>query len=224
MNICFVISSCIFVNKSAAFFGSRAVKRSFFSAEDRIQQTYKTIESIKEKIPGSYIILVDNGDSDPKEFLEDKVDKYQYIGNRKFVQKAALKNKSFGEAVLMLYALPYARKGNFIFKISGRYYLNDKFELEKWDLKKICFLHNTEEFENLKQGEYCYGSHSTVLYGFSKQYYWKIYISYILSLPFIQTTRPIETALPFFCRKPIFYMKQLGVSGLMGGNAEVLSR
>ena len=148
MKICFIVSSCIYTDTNPNFRGNGSEKRSAFSWEERVLQTYKTIESIREKIDNAYIILVDNGDCDPKDYFDTKVDKYVYIGDKRFARKAALKNKSFGEAVLMLYALPFAKEYDFIFKLSGRYYLNDKFDLMKWDLNKICFLHNTEKFKN----------------------------------------------------------------------------
>ena len=225
MRICFIISSYIFCDDKP-FYAEVTSNRSVFSAEERIAQTYRTIETVKEKVPGAYIILADNSKSNPKQFFEDKVDKFIYLGDKKFARKAASsKSKSFGESVLMINTLPYAKKFEYVFKLSGRYFLDDRFDLNAWDFGKICFLHNTEEYEKLPQnGGYCYGSHNMVMYAFPKKYYGRMYRAFWLSIPFIQKTRPIETALPYFCRKPIHYMKTLGASGLMAGNGELWSR
>lgn len=225
MKICFIISSYIFCDDKPFGHGT-AKSRSVFSAQERIEQTYKTIETVREKVPGVYIILADNSRQNPQEYFEDKVDKFLYLGDKKFARKAASsKSKSFGEAVLMINALPYAKEFDYIFKLSGRYFLNEEFDLTKWDLKRLCFLHNTESYESLpSKTKFFYGSHNMVIYGFPGKYYRRMYRAFWLSIPFIQNTRPIETMLPFFSRKPIHYMETLGASGLMAVNGELWSR
>lgn len=224
MKICFIVSSCIFYDKQP-FERVKSRERSVISEEERINQTYHTINTIREKVPGAYIVLVDNGVKSPKMFLEKKVDKFVYVGAKKLVKKASSINKSTGEAVLMLYALRYAKGFDYYFKISGRYYLNENFDISHWNLERMCFLHNTEDYDNIPmKEEYIGGSHNTALYSFPQKCFLKIYISYLLSVPFVQTTRPIETALPYFSRRPISYMKKLGLSGIMGGNGEVFDR
>ena len=46
--------------------------------DERIEQTQRSIRSVKEKCPNATVILIDGGEQDPK--LQDMVDEYFYVG------------------------------------------------------------------------------------------------------------------------------------------------
>lgn len=213
MNVCFIITSYIYCS-SEPF--ENNINRSCYSVEERLEQTYMTIKSIRQYCPGAEIMLVDNGCKDPAAFLRDKVEKYLFIGKYNVARWAAsYTNKGLGEAVAILYALPHVKCYDFIIKLSGRYLLNEKFDLSAWDKSAINFKHNTlilgTDFTERKN--YQYGSHCTVLYGFPRKLFWKAYWRYILSLPILLTPRSVELVFPFMFRKPIYYLSEIGATG-----------
>jgi hypothetical protein len=135
--------------------------RSIFSTEDRYKQTVDTIESIRKIGSNTRIIMVECSSlSDEKEAtLKSLVDIYINIYGEAEGIKACLETnkKGFGEAVQSLRAIEYISKNNILFdrlfKISGRYFLNENFDDKKYSME--CFTFKAPSSEN---------SHSTVIY------------------------------------------------------------
>ena len=126
-----------------------------YNPVERIQQTLDTAKSAKQYIPGAVIILVDNSKTDVQnddspEFNEliDLVDYYidnsddadiQYFHNN--VQNYDI-GKNAMEAMGMMKALTYISNdedmkkeianADRIFKLSGRYQVTDKFDINKF--------------------------------------------------------------------------------------------
>ena len=164
----------------------------------------KTITSIREKIPNAKVYLFEQGISnDFANQFETLVDKYFYIGDKRLVRFATNSiYKGLGEAIGLLTASTYIPHNSIrIIKISGRYFLNSKFNLEEWQNNKFIF-----KF---------YGSSlSTRLYGISGQLIkvWKL--SLILSIPLLLLNISIERTMPIFIpKKLITKIQTLGVSG-----------
>ena len=156
--IVFAICSCI---NTSAF--------SVFSTEERYKQTLDTIKSIRENIENSYIILCENSpiSSNIKEELTLLVDKFiSLYDNEIFYSKISpisYKNgKSIGELYQMLNCIEVIIKLDYdiFFKISGRYKLTNKFDLNKFNNNKI-------NFREFNHGGLCF---STVLYSFCKSH------------------------------------------------------
>jgi len=127
-----------------------------YKPAERIQQTLETAKSAKKYIPGAVIILVDNSkvdvqndDSDEFEELIDLVDYYidnsddddiKYFHNN--VSNYDI-GKNAMEAMGMLKALNYiasdqdliaeVKESTRLFKLSGRYQVTDKFDINKFD-------------------------------------------------------------------------------------------
>jgi hypothetical protein len=112
--------------------------RSVYSPEDRFIQTKYTIETIKNKIPNSYIILVECS------YLNE--DETLYFNNncnhvinlidtncKKFIYSPS---KAAGEGTMTIKALEYIMNSNItfdnFFKISGRYFLNKDFNINHY--------------------------------------------------------------------------------------------
>jgi hypothetical protein len=119
--------------------------RSVFSKKERYEQTKKTIESVK-KIPNSKIFLVECSDlnNEEKEYFENNVDIFINLfelNNENLIYNIHSKSKSLGEGTMTIYALNYLFENNInfknFFKISGRYYLNDKFNYNIFDNEDV---------------------------------------------------------------------------------------
>jgi len=104
--------------------------RSVFDKNKRYEQTLQTLESIK-KIPNKKIYFVEC--TDIPEFEEDirrRVDYYKnvYKGNEAVIDGPY---KNVGEAISLLVVDTDEYEN--VYKISGRYYLNDEFDYSLWD-------------------------------------------------------------------------------------------
>ena len=205
-----IITSVIsFVEKKLSY----AEKRSVFSPRERLEQTKKTIASIREKIPEAKIILCEQGISaESAAELATLVDYYEYIGNNFLVRKATDSSfKGLGEAIGLLHASTLIPKDAArIFKISGRYYLNENFD------------------ENLWHGDFVIKKYSdtmsTRLYYFNKNMLGAWKRALYLSVPFLLLNRSIEKTLLWFIPKRLIQtIDTLGVSGAIGVNNETIT-
>lgn len=141
MNL-FIITSVInVVSKPLTYSKNRSV----FSENQRLIQTIDTIKSIRNKNENCRIMLVDcsNIDSNTSNQLKELVDYfydcYKDSSIRKIVESM---NKSWGECEIMKFALIKVLSINDfefdnIFKISGRYFLNDDYDVKKFINNKI---------------------------------------------------------------------------------------
>lgn len=108
--------------------------RSVFTHEERYIQTLKTIESVKNKIPGVIICLVECSDLDKDQVakITSAVDYFLNIfDDTELRSKVYSPSKSMGEGTMTIAALDYINarqiEYNSFYKISGRYWLNDSF-------------------------------------------------------------------------------------------------
>ena len=110
--------------------------RSVFSRKERFTQTKNTIISIKHKIPNCKIIIVECSDlnSEEQEYLSINCDYILNLWEKKELHNNIFgKSKSLGEGTMTILALKYINdmniKYNYLYKISGRYWLNDNFNI-----------------------------------------------------------------------------------------------
>ena len=99
-------------------------------------QTIETLKSVKEKVPDAYVIFAEVSSLTP----EDISKLYQYVdlmilfseSNTAKYHCNSSENKSVGEVYLLSTIISNIEKFPFshLIKLSGRYYLNDKFELD----------------------------------------------------------------------------------------------
>jgi len=121
--------------------------RSVFTKEERFEQTKNTIASIREKIPNNKIILIECSplsDSEREYFIEN-TDFFLNIydtNKQELIQRMFTISKSMGEGTMTVIALQYLFNNNIefdnLFKISGRYWLNDGFKYELYDNNLTC--------------------------------------------------------------------------------------
>jgi hypothetical protein len=112
------------------------------SPENRFYQTLETIESIRQKVNNSIIILIDNSSFSLSEssykLLSEKCDYFINIGQRSICREFNSQGiKGAGESYMLLVGLDIIEQQNIqcdkIFKISGRYKLSESFDILKYD-------------------------------------------------------------------------------------------
>ena len=124
--------------------------RSIYSTETRYEQTLDTIESIRKNIPDVCIFLIDNSnlDIDMYNKLNKLCDVFINPINDKKLKYYTDRNiyKSIAEGYQIMYFLDLFKqldiKFDRFFKISGRYYLNDTFNYNKYLNNDIIFSNN----------------------------------------------------------------------------------
>lgn len=118
--------------------------RSVFSHEERFEQTKKTIQSVREKIPNAIIFMVECSDlnTEHHKYLLENTDYFFNIYNTtNILDNIYSKSKSLGEGTMTILAIKYILENNIMFdnliKITGRYWLSEKFDYLLFDEDKI---------------------------------------------------------------------------------------
>ncbi len=205
-SFCFLVTSVIYpkLDKKITYGSVRSV----FDPEERAKQTLKTIESIRDKVPQAKIILIEAGLKRDLPFaLNDKVDNFIYIGDKRTVRWACdSRFKSLGEAAMLLYvAETFKEKVDFYFKISGRYFLNENFNINEWRQGQFLFYFRPDLEEYI----------STRLYGFRNEMKMEWKLALIKGVPLSLIGYAIEnTLVKFVPRKYIARVNRLGVTGV----------
>ena len=122
--------------------------RSIYSPAQRIQQTKRTISSIKKHIPWASIVLLEWWLRNYRHEFWTSIDRYVFLGDRQLIKKCVdSSNKSLWEAMILIYGLQCIdlARWDILWKISGRYVLNTSFDITKFDTKKYSFrkIHST---------------------------------------------------------------------------------
>lgn len=105
----------------------------------------KTINSIREKVPNSIILLIEcsNLNDEMTLYLKDNVDYFiNFYNNENIRNIVGDIYKCYGDNILTIEGYNYIIENNIkynnFFKISGRYYLSDEFEYKNFENEKIC--------------------------------------------------------------------------------------
>jgi hypothetical protein len=206
-----IITSVIYFSSNRL---SYSATRSVFTPEQRILQTIKTVESIRQSIPGAEIILLEIGRrKDISATLIGMVDKYIFVGNNLAVRWASSgRYKGLGEAMGLLAAAKKLKtEADFYFKVSGRYFLNEDFRPDLWKGDVfVARIHGT--------------AISTRLYGFGGKLFPDWQRALKRSLRPLYKGRSIEDILPqMLGRELIRHVDLLGVSGFVAPQGEYLT-
>ena len=130
-------------------------KFSAFNEKQRFEQTLKTIECVREKVPTAYIVLFECSytsiEEDQKEILRSKCDLFLDFSSEPVLQAIYenINNKpeliTYGKSLLetrgLLNTLYYIREHNLfsdsqrVFKLTGRYLLNQYFDINDYKSK-----------------------------------------------------------------------------------------
>lgn len=173
-------------------------KFSAYDEQQRFEQTLETIECVRKKIPDSYVVLFECSskpiDEKQKKIFKEKADLFLEFYNEPVLQQVYenLEKRpeliTYGKSLLetrgLLNTLYAIKKHNLfsdsqrVFKLTGRYLLNDDFNIQdyqskflesKYVIKKYDYL--TEEQENFDDKElenvyaYLYGAKGMMITG-----------------------------------------------------------
>jgi len=132
------------------------------STEERIEQTKETIRSIETYAPGSKIILLDAGEKSVQiDFGVQLVDYTTHPEIQKYLQEYLKNNRDIEPDIIIKSMLEiimfenYLKNNSFedysrVFKISGRYRLNSKFDYSKHlDAKNKVLILSPDTSKNL---------------------------------------------------------------------------
>ncbi len=144
-NIVIITSKIYTSNNSFSYVNHRSI----YSKDERLSQTINTINSIRNKIPNSYIILFDNSEMDNNEYdlLYNHVEQFINITDNSELNYYTneYEYKAFAEIFQMIKLYDVflkkidSRMINNIFKITGRYILNEHFNYNNYDNDKNIF-------------------------------------------------------------------------------------
>ena len=116
--------------------------RSVFTRQERFEQTKETIKSIKEKIPDIPILLVECSPftEEEKVFFKENCDLIINLIHDEYCKNAIWSiSKSWGEGTMTTAAFRYMREHDIeydqLIKISGRYWLDDRFLYDKTNIQ-----------------------------------------------------------------------------------------
>ena len=147
--------------------------RSIYTKDERYLQVINTINTIKKKIPNYYIMLFDNSIFSKKEYniLNNMVNRFINITDN--TELNYYTNQCELKSLAELYQLKYIFKNfnvkiriNNIFKITGRYCLNDNFNYNTYDNKYNIFKKNND----LKNINYYYTCFYKIHYNYIDKY------------------------------------------------------
>jgi hypothetical protein len=185
--------------------------RSTFSPQERLVHTLKTIETIRALPSHPTIVFVEGSELNEttKNQLIGAVDIFLDVHSDPLVKHACIESnkKGYGEAVKTRLAVEYIleKKIEFdrFFKISGRYWLNEKFSIESYSKTQYTFM-------PINNGE----NYLTVLYSVPFSLLDDFYKAVCACCnSYINNNISLETILPSQCAKPFHILKPLGVSG-----------
>ena len=130
-SVCIVASVLEFVERPLSYTSVRSV----FGPEERLEQTARSISSLRERLPETEVILAEFGaNRQLAERLAGEVDQLIYLGDVRAVRWAVSSRwKGLGEAVGLLAALRRLDAHERYFKLSGRYWLTDEFDAAAWN-------------------------------------------------------------------------------------------
>ena len=130
--------------------------RSVFSTEERLEQTLRSIESVRVEVPDALIVLLENSDLSAREtsILRQAADWFvSFAKDTRAVQLRDGPFKAAGEIYELLWIQQIIQRFDYekMFKLSGRYWLSGRFRLRDFPSDKFGFLMRD-------------GTHSTRLY------------------------------------------------------------
>jgi len=118
--------------------------RSVFTPEERFDQTKKTIQTIRDKIPNSKIFIVECSHLSEEQnnyFINNSDYFFNLIENEEAKNNVHSISKALGEGTMTMAAIDYLQQNNIVFdnffKITGRYWLSENFHYFNFDNENI---------------------------------------------------------------------------------------
>lgn len=152
MNNLVLITSVICIeNKPLSYTNIRSV----YSHKERFEQTIKTIQTIREKIPNSKILIVEcsNLTEDFTNYLVKHSDYFLNLyEDEKIRNNTTGLSKSLGEGTMTISVIKYIKDNNIeydnLFKITGRYWLSNNFNYDNFNNSDIIIHYINGDINN----------------------------------------------------------------------------
>ena len=203
-NLVIIVSVTVVPNLPLSFTKTRSVHTRF----ERFEQLKKTIATVREKIPNNTIILSECSDLSPEEelYLRLACDKFINSYNDEEARRHVHSiHKGEGEQQLTRQALENIKLDKFdnIFKICGRYFLNENFDYEKFV--------NDRNVITIKDDHMC-----TMLYKVSKNHF-NSYKEFIMNEKAFERGEMFEKVMlnNYFINTQYNHHDKLGVEGMV---------
>ncbi len=147
--ILFVVGATTMVNYSKPL--SYTPTRSVYTHQERYEQLLYTIESIKSRLPQAFVLVAENSEKLPEEYHKGIEKAADHLLRCYDTVRTDSQHKGMGEAGCLLSGIRAAMKlkieFDYFFKISGRYYLTDEFDVKRYlvDSKHVAFFQPPNE-------------------------------------------------------------------------------
>ena len=139
MKDCIIVTSVVQTTDKPLSYSNT---RSIYSHQQRFEQTLETIESIRTYMPNVHIVLIEC--SPPSEWMDTlkaKVDQFINLEFNELVNNS--EEKGLGEKILLLHALSnLTEEYSNIYKMTGRYVLQNEIKWEQTELLTFCKTNN----------------------------------------------------------------------------------
>ena len=197
-------------------------KRSVFTLKERYKHTINSIDSIKKYIKNIEILFCECSDLSENIELENdiisKVDYYYNYNNNLIVKNAVdSKLKGLGEAYLLLEGIEkiisLKKRYKNIFKLSGRYFLNNNFNLEMFNNDKNIFTN----WDN------CNESYCTIFYKINMNDIYFFKYALLNSLEDLNDKKSIEHCIYKNFNKNILIVNKVNISGYLSTEGYLFS-
>jgi hypothetical protein len=192
--------------------------RSVFTAEERYDQTVKTIESVRKYVPGAKILLVETSELSTvqQEGIRSKVDYFINTFDDPVSKSICIDSpkKGFGEAIQTKVALTFLLVNNIqfrrFFKLSGRYALTEKYNRDAYSDNEYTFYNPSVENPS---------SISTVVYSvpYVLLNHFAMVVDRTIEVYNNVSAIGLEELLPLMCL-PRKHIDRIGVEGLVSVN------
>lgn len=119
--------------------------RSVFSAEQRLEQTLRSIESVRAKVPDALVVLLENSDLSTKEVsvLQNVADWFVLLSqDAQAIELRDSFHKGAAEAYMLLSIQNVLMYFDYriMFKLSGRYWLSERFDIHNFPSDRFGLL------------------------------------------------------------------------------------
>ncbi len=158
MNNLVLITSVICITNNPL---SYTKTRSVYSHEERFEQTKKTIQTIRDKIPNSKIFIVEcsNLNEYMTKYLISHSDFFLNLyGDEKIRNNTTGISKALGEGTMTICAINFIKENNIVydnfFKITGRYWLSENFNYNNFNNNDIVINYINKDINNTSTSLY----------------------------------------------------------------------
>ena len=197
--------------------------RSVYTHDERFEQTKKTIETVKQKIPNVKILMVEcsNLKEEQEKYLLNNVDYFiNLIKQEKSRNNIFSKSKSLGEGTMTIEAINYIIKNNILFdnffKITGRYWLSDNFNYLNFNNSNIIVHNIHNDINNI----------CTSLYKLNKLNIIDLYHFLISNMELMFKCIGYEVLFAIFLKLPknnmIIHVNKIGVNGYISVSGDFI--